>query len=340
MAMGAGIGCALVLLGPLLGGVAFGVLEGSAETVASGRDYFDARLWGAPAALTNFAITGWLLGQERSRAVLAIATLSNVLNILLDWWFIFGLGWASAGAGYATAVAQVAGLCLGLVLVWHGALSKRWRQATTGMWAALEVRELMSLNLDITVRTLALVSAFAIFIDFSAVLGTAVLAANALMLKVVGLAAWFIDGFAFSVESLVGRFSAAGDRDQSKRLLTLALGWAIAAGLGVAALFSLFPGPLFGVLTDQPELLALVSADAPFLFGVLGFGSIAYILDGWFLGISAGPTMRNAMLVSLAVGFLPLVLLARAQQSSSLLWAALVLFMLVRVLTLGSKVRF
>jgi MATE family multidrug resistance protein len=73
---------------------------------------------------------------------------------------------------------------------------------------------------------------------------------------------------------------------------------------------------------------------------VLGFGSIAYILDGWFLGISAGPTMRNAMLVSLAVGFLPLVLLARAQQSSSLLWAALVLFMLVRVLTLGSKVRF
>ena len=103
----------------------------------------------------------------------------------------------------------------------------------------------------------------------------------------------------------------------------------------VAAAFTAFPVPLFSVLTDQPQLLERLASDAWLLFGLLGFGSAAYILDGWFLGLSRGSTLRNAMLVSFVVGFLPLALVARSLASADLLWAALILFMVARVLTLG-----
>ncbi len=331
MLLGVAIGSALVLLSPVLVPAAFAILEGDSGVREAGRAYTDARMLGAPAALTNFAITGFLLGRERGRAVLGIAAVTNAANIGLDWLFIVHWGMAAAGAGTATALAQGAGLVVGLALVLPGL---DWRSARQGLWQADKVKALVALNADIVVRTWALVSAFAIFADFSAVLGTAVLAANAVMLKVLSTAAWFIDGLAFAVEGLVGRFHGAGDRTQLRKLLRLAVGEAMAIGLAAAALFTLFPGPLFGVITDQPELLARLGSDAPVLFPLLAFGSVAYILDGWFLGLSRGATLRRAMLLSLFLGFLPLALLGRALANPTLLWAALVVFMGARVATL------
>ena len=336
MFLGAVIGTALIGLAPLLVPAAFALLEGEEGVREAGRAYTWARMFGAPAALTNFAITGWLLGQERGRAVLVVAAITNAVNIVLDWLFIAQWGWAAAGAGYATAIAQGVGLVVGLALVWGAA---DWSSARKGLWDRAKLTALMALNRDIVVRTLALVSAFAIFTDFSAVLGVTVLAANAVMLKVLSTAAWFIDGLAFAVESLVGQFHGAGDRRQMRALFKLAVGESIAVGLLTAAAFTLFPGPLFGILTDQPALLGRLAADAPILFGLLGFGSVAYVLDGWFLGISDGPAMRNAMVVSLVIGFLPLALAGRWLASPNLLWAALVVFMVARVLTLGRQVQ-
>ena len=336
MILGVGIGVTLVLMAPLLIPAAFALLEGEAGVREAGRAYTEARMLGAPAALTNFAITGWLLGRERGRAVLGLAAVTNAVNIGLDWLFISQWGWAAAGAGWATAAAQGVGLVVGLAFVIGAA---DWSAARTGLWDRTKMTALMALNRDIVIRTLALVSAFAVFTDFSAVLGVTVLAANAVMLKVLSTAAWFIDGLAFAVESLVGQFHGSGDRRQLRALFRLAIGESIVVGLVTAGLFTLFPGPLVGILTNQAPLLARLSADAPLLFALLGFGSVAYVLDGWFLGMSDGPSMRNAMVLSLVVGFLPLAFAARWLHSPNLLWAALVVFMVARVATLGSRLR-
>ena len=334
---GVGAGCLLVVMGPVVGWLAFGLLEGEADVLRCGRAYFDWRLLGAPAALANFALTGWLLGVERSRAVLAMAVLTNVANIVLDWVFIVRLGWASAGAGAATMLAQWLAFGLGLFLVAKPLLGQ-WATVRSGIWDRSALGSWMALNRDITIRTLALVSAFSIFTDFSAVLGTTLLASNTLMLKVISVAAWFIDGFAFAVETLVGRFQGTGDRKSAKRLLRLGLGAALVVGLVTATAFNVWPKGLFGLLTDQVPLLDQLGLDAPVLFVVLGFGSVAYILDGWFLGISSGAVLRRTMMVSLLVGFLPLAIVARWMSSSTLLWAAMACFMAFRVVTLGREV--
>ncbi|NCG21608.1 MAG: hypothetical protein GWP91_21550 [Rhodobacterales bacterium] len=266
-----------------------------------------------------------------------MATVGNTVNIVLDYVFIYQLGWLAAGAGAATAIASLVSFLVGLVWVLP-AFSVHGRALYQQLWRAEELRALMSLNGAIVIRTLALVSAFSIFLDFSAVMGTTILAANALLLKVLSLASWFIDGLAFAVESMVGQFKGARDGSSARQLLRLGVRDAVVVGLLVAAICTLFP-QVFRILTSQPALLERLEQDAPWLFGLLGFGAIAYILDGWFLGISAGKQMRDAMVLSFCVGFLPLALLARHQASPWMLWTALVLFMGVRVLTLGRHLR-
>jgi MATE family multidrug resistance protein len=168
-------------------------------------------------------------------------------------------------------------------------------------------------------------------------MGTAVLAATAVLRQVVIVAAWFIDGFAFAVESLAGVFHGARERERLLSTLRLAMNWA----MGTTALFILltvgFPGPTLGLLTDKPELMEIVLRYRWWLIPVLGLGAPAYILDGYFLGLTAGRTLRVAMIWSTLFGFVPLALLAAWLADADLLWAALATFMAARTVTLGMK---
>jgi len=59
-------------------------------------------------------------------------------------------------------------------------------------------------------------------------------------------------------------------------------------------------------------------------------GAIAYMLDGYFLGLTAGKVLRNATVLATGIGFLPLALAAQAAHSPHLLWLALVGLMTAR----------
>lgn len=87
----------------------FAVLSGSPEIEAAGLDYFNARIWGAPAVLLNFVLIGWFLGREMNRIVLIISLVGNGSNVLLDYLMINRWGWESMGAGLATALSQYLG---------------------------------------------------------------------------------------------------------------------------------------------------------------------------------------------------------------------------------------
>ncbi|MEE9385834.1 MAG: MATE family efflux transporter [Nannocystaceae bacterium] len=331
-------GVILVLLHRPLADLCFGLLEGTQPLKASGRAYFDARIFGAPAALANFVLVGWLLGIQSSRRVLLMSLVGNGANIVLDYVFIYRLGWASAGAGYATMVSQYLMLAAGLALAWprwRGQARLRWRDVV----AAVPLREFTRLSGDITVRTLALISAFAIFTNFSAALSVMTLATNVILLKILSLASYFIDGFAFATESLAGLWFGSNQRTRLRPLLVLALRFGVVTALLFAGAFAAFPGPLFGALTNHPEVGLSLAAQRWWLLPLLGVGSVAYVLDGYFLGLAAGRIMSRSMLVSFGFGFLPLALWGRyVVEDARLLWVALCMFMVVRVVTLAVRV--
>jgi MATE family multidrug resistance protein len=311
----------------------FALLTSTAEVEAAGRAYFDARIWAAPAVLSNFAFIGWFLGREDGRSALVIALVANVANIVLDYLFILRLGMAASGAGLATALAQCLMLAAAAAIFFYRYRPHRWS------WREVLDRpsllSLIRLNRDILLRTVALITTFALFINFSAILGTAVLTANAILSRLQSLVAYFIDGAAFATESLAGIFRGARRQDQLDRVRRLALSWGAAFTMPFLALILIAPRPVYRLLTSHEETLEHAVAYGSWLVPVLLIGSFAYIYDGLFLGLTAGRPLRNSMVASTLLVFLPLAIAAVRLESNHLLWLAMVGFMVTRAGLLG-----
>ncbi|MFQ4139262.1 MATE family efflux transporter [Nodosilinea sp. PGN35] len=327
-------GLIILLLQAPIRDLGFGLLSGEPEVRAAGIEFYSARIWDAPAVLLNLVLMGWFLGREQGRRVIALSMVGNGSNVVFNYIFINQMGLASAGAGWGTALSQYLTLLIGVGLL---AREGGWQHLAAVLpqgWNSQAIKGLFLLNRDILVRTFALVLSFALFTNFSSALGTQTLAANTLLLQVVTLSAYFIDGIAFATESFAGRYYGSGDVTHLRRLLTLGGVTSIVLGLSFAMAFVLFPQPLFGLLTGHQEVIDLVQTYGLWLIPVLGLGAIAYMLDGYFLGLTAGKVLRNATVLAAGVGFLPLALLAQTLGSAHLLWLALVGLMAARALTL------
>jgi multidrug resistance protein, MATE family len=330
-----GFGLGILLLQVPLRELGFGLLTADPEVKAAGYAFYNARIWDAPAVLLNLVLLGWFLGREKGRRVMLLSLVGNGSNVVFNAIFIRQLGWASAGAGLGTALSQYAMLFLGLILLWREGGGSRLRQAWPQGWDPQALQGLFLLNRDIVIRTLALILSFALFTNFSSALGSQTLAANTLLLQVVTLSAYFIDGIAFATESFAGRDYGRGSYTDLRRLLWIGGSTSVALALCFALIFVLFPQPLFGLLTSHEEVIATVQIYVRWLIPVLGLGAIAYMLDGYFLGLTAGRILRNATVLAAAVGFLPLALVGQATANAHLLWLALTGLMAARAFTLA-----
>lgn len=335
------LGGSLLLLQWPLRDIGFWLLSAEPDVELAGRAFFNARIWGAPAVLLNFVLIGWFLGRSHGGKVLLLSVIGNGANVVLDYWMIVRLGWSSAGAGVATALSQYLMLLVGLGLILYEGLPIVYSQQANGkidwphLWERQALGQVFSLNANIMVRTLALISAFGLFTNISAALGTTILAVNTLMLQVLTLTAYFIDGLAFATESIAGMINGRGDRPQLVPLLKLSGGLSLAVGISTALLFMLFPKTLFGQLTDHATIILATQDVVGWLLPVFGFGAIAFMLDGYFIGLTWGGVLRNSTVIATVLGFAPAATLAWVFKNVHGLWLAMTLFMLLRGLTLA-----
>lgn len=333
-----GLGLTILILQYPLQELGFALLSATPDVKASGLAYYQARIWAAPATLLNFVLIGWFLGREQSGKVLVLSVVGNGANILVDYLLIVRLGWESAGAGLATTASQYLMLVVGILFVCQEVRLKQIRAVAGRLLDLSALKACLALNRDIFIRTFAFLSTFSIFTNLSSVMGTMMLTENALLLQVVTLAIYFIDGLAFATESLVGIFRGKGEHEQLSSLLGISGGTSLILGLSFALVFVLFPDSLFGLLTNHAEVISSIDRYVSWLLPFLGFGSMAFILDGYFLGLAEGSTIRSAALAATLFGFAPIAIAAWLFQSSHLLWLAMSLFMAARVVTLGVQV--
>jgi MATE family multidrug resistance protein len=332
------LGCLILTLQYPIQEIGFHLLSATPEVKASGLDYYQAMIWGAPPTLINYVLLGWFLGQGQGGKVLVLSVVNNFTNVALNYWLVVHLGWESAGAGWGTSLSQYAMMVAGLLLVLNTVpLSKLW-SLLPAIAEPVALKETLALNSNIMIRSFAMVFTFSSFINLSSALGTTVLAANTLMLQVVTFSAYFIDGVAFATESFAGIFRGQGERDRLVRLIWLSGSISLGLGLIFATLFNTLPDLLFGLLTSHETVVVGIGQNVLWLLPVLGFGSLAYMLDGYFLGLTEGRILRIATLIAALGFFLPIALVARHFHSGQMLWLALALFMVGRVLTLGSQV--
>jgi MATE family multidrug resistance protein len=288
--------------------------------------------------LLNLVIIGWCLGRGQGGWVIGLSFLGNASNVMFNYLFIWRWGWAATGAGLGTALSQYVTLLGGLVLVGQSIDLATLQRLLPQLWDGPTLRRLGQLNGDILLRTAAIILSFALFTRASASLGPALLAANTLLLQVVTLSAYFIDGLAFATESFAGRYYGRGDVSLLRRVLWLGGGISVTLGLGFALAFWGFSQPLFSLLTSHGEVVGTVTRYVGWLVPVLGLGAIAFLLDGFFLGLTASTLLRNSTVVASLVGFLPLALVGQRLANPHLLWFALVGLMAGRALLLARAV--
>ncbi|RMF26457.1 MAG: MATE family efflux transporter [Cyanobacteria bacterium J083] len=323
-----GIAGIILLLQYPIHKLGFTILSGSAAIETAGLEYFNARIWGAPAVLLNFVLIGWFLGREMNGVVFFISLVGNGTNVLFDYLMIWQWGWESMGAGLATALSQYLALLVGLVAM---LFSTKWQLLKPAWRKVIEDRQGLNsaivLKGNILLRFLALISAYSIFTNLSASFGTELLAENGLLLQIALLSQFTVQGVGMTSQTLIGNFKGQGRNDEILSVLQVAVATALAIALTFAFSTALFPNTVFKLLTNHAEVTQAMRQYTGWLILLLSLTAAAFMLESYFIGIKDGATLRNGSLLGFAAGFVPLVLIAMYQQSEYLLWSALIAYM-------------
>ncbi|MCC6305299.1 MAG: MATE family efflux transporter [Rhodobacteraceae bacterium] len=323
------VGAALILAQAPLVAVAFRLSPASAEVEGLARAYLALRIWGAPAVIALFALSGWLIARERAATVLALHLWMNGVNIGLDLWFVLGLGWGVEGVAAATLAAEWSGLALAL-WVTRGALAGAARGDRRRLLDRARLLRMAGVNADIMQRSLLLQGAFAAFIFLGAGFGDVTLAANQVLFQFLGIASQVLDGFALAAEALVGQAMGARSVAGVRRSAALASLWGLATALLLAAAFAAFGPAMVAVMARDAEVQATARAYLPWVVALPVLSVGAYLCDGIFIGATATRAMRNAMLVAVAV-FAALILALHPGAGNGGLWAAVAAMNLARL---------
>jgi MATE family multidrug resistance protein len=326
----------LALRGPL-GALAMTLLHGSEDVESVALRFFELRLWGAPASLATLAVRGTLIGLGLSRDLFMLELVLNGLNLALNLTFAGALRWGAPGIAVGTALAEWLSLGFSLSLVYL-----RLRQEHEPFWPWQRILHrgallaLLRANGDIMLRTVLLLFGFAWFTDQSARFGDVVLAANHVLLQFLSFAAFFLDGYAYVAETLVG--TAIGARRRAAfdlavwRSSELALISALVLSLGV-----LLCGPwIVDLLTDLPAVRRTARALIPFAACYVLLAVGAFQLDGIFIGATRTRDMRNAALASTSV-FVASAWWLTERGGNRGLWCAFIVFAVARSLALGLR---
>lgn len=328
-----GAGFALILMQGALFWAAFRVAPASAEVETLARSYLALRIWGAPATIALYAVTGWLIALERTRGVLVLQLWMNGLNIGLDLWFVIGLGWGVPGVAIATLIAEWTGLALGLWLC-RDAFGPALAAARARIWDSVALRRMASVNSDIMLRSVLLQGSFTAFLFFGAGLGDVTLAANQVLLQFLEITAYALDGFAFAAEALVGQAVGARSRPALHRSAVIAAKWGAGGAVGLSLIFALAGPAIIDLMTTAPEVRAMAHSYLWWLVAAPLIGVASWMYDGIYIGATATRDMRQAMILAVAIYVLSLAILLPAFGNHGL-WAALMVLNAARGLTLA-----
>ena len=326
-------GVLLIVLQTPLVWAAFSIAPASPEVETLARDYIAIRIWGAPATIALYALTGWLIAVERTRAVFALQLVMNGTNVALNFWFVLGLGWGVQGVAIASLIAEGTGLLIALWLC-RTALPRAALRDRARLFAADKLKRMLVVNRDIMIRSVLLQLSFTSFIFLGAGQGDVTLAANQVLLQFLEITAYALDGFAFAAEAMVGQAVGAKRRDLLRRGAVLSSVWALGGSILLGAAFWLGGPAIIDVMTTAPDVRQEARAFLPWLAVGPVIAIASYMFDGIFIGATLTREMRITMFQSVAVYIVALAFLMPAYGNHGL-WAALMILNATRGLTMA-----
>lgn len=302
------------------------------EAAGAFADYMFVRMVSVPFVLINFVLLGWFYGRAEARTGMGLQLLINVINIILSILFVRGFGWGVPGAAWGTVIGQVVAASVGLLIAirHYGGLATILAHTTRSALFDLDaLRRMVGISRDLIIRSVALMAAFAYFAGQTARVDAVALSANAILMQLFSISAFFLDGLATAVEQLCGKAVGARWRPAFETALRLGLGWGLAIAGALAVL--LFAGGWVAIdlMTTNPQVRETARIYLVMVALTPLTGMPAFVYDGVMIGATLNATVRNGMVISLLV-YLATAMLLQPMLGLWGLWIALHVLLLVR----------
>ena len=294
------------------------------------KEYYDIRIYGAPASFALFCLMGWFFGMQNAVIPLAITIIINVVNMVLSAYLVNVKGMEIKGVAYGTVAAQYIGfsLAVGCILWKYKSYLKQLSLAFLRDVSA--IKGYLQFNRDLFIRTVCLTFGFGFFYSMSSKAGALILAVNVILQQFLNWMSYAIDGFAYASESLVGKYYGAKDFNKTTQSIRYSFLWGLGFAIVFLVVYSLFGVDILRVFTDEPDV---IEATIPYLWWVAViplFAFVSYIWDGIYIGLTASKTMRNSMLISLLLYLLVYYVGAAFLDPVNNLWISLLVFLSMR----------
>ena len=286
------------------------VVPCSAEVASVAREYFFVRIWAAPATLSLFTFKGWFIGMQDTKSPMAVDILVNVVNMAASYYLAVKTPLGVVGVVYGTLVAQYSGLILAVAILLARYIGisvfrniDRWKEALRGA----ELRHMLSLNTNLFIRSLCFMVVYVGYTSLASLYGDTELAVSSIMMKLFMFFSFFVDGFAYAGEALVGKAFGESKVESRKSkdinpTVRALFNWALGVGLLFTVLYAFWGDEAFALMTSDMTVLTAAAKYKIWLIGMPLVSTLAFMWDGVYVGATAGVQIRNSMILA-AVGF-------------------------------------
>lgn len=324
------------------------VVPCSAEVADVARRYFFIRIWAAPFTLMLMAFKGWFIGMQDTRSPMAVDILVNVVNMAASYILAFYTSQGILGVAWGTVIAQMSGFLLAEAIMVVRYPDARVYQ-TLEEWRAImrwpELRRMMKLNGNLFIRSLCFMVVYVGFSMLASRYGDVELAVSSILMKLFMFFSFFVDGFAYAGEALVGKAlgEVQGDKVQSTKGISIIVktlfNWSIGVGVLFMLIYAVAGDESIAVMTNDVPVLEAAQKYMGWLIAMPIVSAIAFMWDGVYVGATAGKPIRNAMIWA-AVGFVVAYVMTYRFVGAQALYIAYFAHLIARVVYLTVKWRY
>ena len=321
------VGISIIALQYIIAQFAFLFMDISGNTLTYSQSYFEVCIWGAPAMLGSFALSGWFIGMQNSRATMWISIFINLLNISTSLILVYLFDMGIRGVALGTLTAQWGGFLLGLIIV-----KLKYSLATQPISEILNrngLKRFFSINIDIFLRTLCLVAVTLWFTRAGAQQSNIILAVNTLLMQLFILFSYFMDGFAYAGEAIAGKYIGASQPIELRKSIVALFKWGLAMALLFTAIYSIGGDDFLSLLSSDVQVIKASNDYFYWAISIPLCGFMAFTWDGIFIGA----TRTRAMLLSMAtamVCFFVIYFTLFPSMGNHALWLAFIGYLVIR----------
>ncbi len=326
----------IIIFKPVLLNIVYQIFTVSTQTNNFINDYISIRVLSAPAELIIYVLIGFFLGIQRTIISSFLIIMLSIFNVYLSIYFVNELELNVKGVALGTLFASYLTVLAFSVFTYYFFI-KKFKVIPRIEYKKLinlkKMIKLLNINFNIFIRTILLTFSFFWITYLGSTLGEEYVAVNSILLQLIFISSFFLDAYAFSTEGIIGYSLGKKSPKMFISATKNSLILSFSTGILISIFFLFTAKEIINLITDLEFLRFLSYKYLIWVILIPPIASIAYQLDGIFIGATQTKELRNGMIVSVIVYLLLSIFLTKQLHNYGV-WFSLLLFMILRASTL------